>query len=1160
MLILHRAERTDTLADALADVLTHPLDDPMRPEIVSVPAAGVERWLAQHLARRLGTGAGGDGIAANIDFTGPSRLADAIGAAVLGGTRLNTAASLTAPDDPWRATELTWPVLRVLDDRIDDPALDVIARHIGAGDASSPRIGRRYATARHLAELFDRYGRSRPSLIADWAAGDDLDGAGRPLRDDLAWQPAFWRAVREEIGRPHPAEDLAAVCDRLRADPAAGGLPERLSVFGPTRITESFRQIAAAAAVHHDVHLFVPHPSPRLWDELGALVDRDAHEGVPPRRGERELPELRNPLLAGLSRDLQELQLRLAPIVDRDVHHPPRQPVVADSALHAVQSGIRDDLDPAPDVTDSSGDSGPVGIAHGGLASSSAVADRSVEVHACHGPERQIEVLRDRLLHLFADDPELQPRDVLIMCPDVETFAPLIRGAFGQAGLPHPAFDLRVRLADRGIRHVNPILDVIVGVVELAAGRVTAGDVVDLLGAPPVRTRFAMTDDDLDLIREWLAHSNVRWGLGVAERARYGLERFRQGTFDAGLDRISLGVVAEESDDEWLGTALPLAGVESTGIDLVGRFDEFLSRLGRVLAELREAAPAHRWAETLIDAVSSLTATEPVDDWQRAQAIRMLSEAFGDTRPVEPEEVLRLADVRDLLAALVAGRPTRSNFRTGELTVCTMVPMRSVPHRVIVLLGVDAEVFPRVQRIDGDDVLGVDPLVGERNPRDEDRQCFLDAICAAQDALLVFYSGADPVSGRRIPPAVVVSELTDTLTGLTGTSVLRRHSLHGFDARNFTPGGVPGIPGPFSHDASMLAGAEALREPSQRPVVAAHEVLPAPERTFDTEDIDLATLIDFHVDPIVAFVRQRLGARIPDDDRPHDDQLDVELEPLDKWGIGDRFLSRMLTGVSIADCEAAELRRGTLPPFAFGTRELRAISRAVTRLHGVVEPLRSGTPRTLDVLVRLPDGRRVHGTVGDVFGDTGPAAVVRATYSKLKAKQQLSGWITLLAVAAAATQGNPEARPVESAVLVGRAARGGGTSTVRLRRPEDPVSLLHDLVRLRDEGLRRPLPLPLEPACTFVENDGPGRRSTFSLANARRTFDDKFGPANDPYVKLAFGGDVLADVEFDDLLDDPAAEQRTIGGVELAMTEGEPLFAGLARTVWVPLNQHREGT
>ena len=194
-------------------------------------------------------------------------------------------------------------------------------------------------------------------------------------------------------------------------------------------------------------------------------------------------------------------------------------------------------------------------------------------------------------------------------------------------------------------------------------------------------------------------------------------------------------------------------------------------RLSTTLEALTETGPRDRWRDALTGVVDALTATSPGDDWQRAQAIRLITDAFGESGSAEPT-VLRLADVRDLMAALLAGRPTRSNFRTGELTVCTMVPMRSVPHRVIVLLGIDGEVFPRVQRIDGDDLLGVDPLVGERNPRDEDRQCFLDAICAATETLLVFYSGADPVSGRRIPPAVVVSELADTLRTLIDLSLI----------------------------------------------------------------------------------------------------------------------------------------------------------------------------------------------------------------------------------------------------------------------------------------------------------------------------------------------------------------------------------------------------
>ena len=98
-------------------------------------------------------------------------------------------------------------------------------------------------------------------------------------------------------------------------------------------------------------------------------------------------------------------------------------------------------------------------------------------------------------------------------------------------------------------------------------------------------------------------------------------------------------------------------------------------------------------------------------------------------------------------------RPTRANFRTGSLTVCTMVPMRSVPHRVIALLGLDDGHFPRVAAVDGDDVLLRVPRVGERDRRSEDRQLLLDAVLAAGEHLLVLYPGADPLSGARRPPA-----------------------------------------------------------------------------------------------------------------------------------------------------------------------------------------------------------------------------------------------------------------------------------------------------------------------------------------------------------------------------------------------------------------------
>lgn len=1145
MLRLHRAERTDVLADALADVLATGLPDPMASEIVAVPARGIERWLSQRLAVRLGSSTElGDGIAANIGFCSPGELTDAVIDAL--DTDAQTATA-------WRADALVWPVLAVLDDLVDDPQMAMLARHIGSvstaaaagaganateGDGpDGARLGRRYATARHIADLFERYARQRPGMLADWAAGGQRNGAGAALPDDMAWQPRFWRAVRERIGAAHPVERLDALCEAVRADPGAVDLPPRVSVFGPTRITETFRQVASALGTHRDVHLFVPHPGPALWRAVATTAaPADA------RRASWRPPSLRNPLLAGLSHDVQELQLSIAGHLDTEVHHRAGDHPPA-TVLQIVQAGIRDDSDPRADR-------------------GTCTADDSIEIHACHGPERQVEALRDRLLHLFDADPTLQPRDVIVMCPDVETFAPLIRGAFGQSGLDHPAAALRVRLADRGLRHLNPVLDVVATVVELAVGRITAGQVTDLLTREPVSRRFAMSDDDLDWVREWLSRSGIRWGIDETQRKRFGLSGFGQGTFSAGLDRVALGVVAEEDDGEWLGAALPLEGVESTQIDLVGRLIEFVDRLGALVVRLSGSASAADWAERLIAVVDELTETAPGDEWQTAQAHRSITEALAcdtealacDTEdPPKGEHLLRLSDVRDLVAMMIAGRPTRANFRTGELTVCTLVPMRSVPHRVIVLLGVDAEAFPRALRVDGDDILGRVPLVGERNPRAEDRQLFLDALTAAQEHFLVFYTGADPVSGSRVPPAVVVSELADTvatLCGIRAAEVIRRHTLHGFDARNFEPGGVGGVQGPFSFDRGLLAGARALRGTKQpvRPIADAHLGTPAP----DTDsDVELTSLVSFFANPIEGFVRQRLGARMPDEEHDDSDRLEVRVAGLEEWAIGDRLLARMLAGADLRDCQMAEVRRGTLPPAEFGRRELIRISRQVGAVYDAAVGLRHGDAATRDFVLDLPDGTRVHGSVGDVFG----TGIVAATYSKVRAKHRLSAWIRLVALAAAQRCGVVGGPMIDSTTMIGRADRKApGISVVRLAGPDDPLALLAELVAIRRLGLQTVLPLPLDPGAAYGIKRASGSSEMIALNAAATSFAGKFGAHTDPYLRLVYGADVTASVDFDTLTSVCAAD--TAPWAQIGLVSGEPVFTTLARRLWGPVVEH----
>ncbi|UQE76711.1 exodeoxyribonuclease V subunit gamma [Gordonia sp. PP30] len=1102
MLTVHRGENAGVLADVLAEQLAVPLADPMATEVVSVPAYGMQRWLQQRLATRLGTGTGGDGIAANIDFTAPTALLRRV---VVG-----------ISDDPeaaehWYTDALVWPVLRVLDAHLSAPELEVLAGHLRGR-------GRRFAAAATIARLLGDYGWQRPAMLADWSAHRDTDGAGRPLPEPLRWQPWLWRLVREEVGQPHLAEQLDDVAGRLRSDPGAVDLPPRFALFGPVRLPESLRVVLHALAAGREVSLYLPHPSDALWQAVAA---RPVTVPQPRESGSRHRGA--HPLLAALSRDIVELQEVLAPSIGDDVYHPESPAAAPATLLTAVRSGLREDA---------------VGPAAGLPA-----ADDSLEIHACHGPERQVEVLRDRLLRLFDDHRDLEPRDVLVVCPDVETFAPLIAGAFGRHEQDHPGSALRVRLADRGLAETNEVLDVLDHVLSLAAGRVRSGDLLDLIALPAVRRRFAFTDDDLDTLAGWIERSGIRWGIDGTQRDRFGLAGFPQGTAVAGRDRILLGVLAEEAENQWLGVGLPLEGIDSTKIDLAGRFAELIDRLGTLLGAADGSHPAREWAELLTGAVDRLTEPDRETQWQRAQAIGMLTDALASPGAAAVE--LDLTDVRDLMRGLLAARPSRTNFGTGELTVTSLAPMRSVPHRAVILLGLDAEVFPRTSVVDGDDVLARVPLVGERNRRDEDRQIFLDALTAATDHLLIFYTGSDPVTGATVPPPAVVADLIETAGRVRPgpPGIVQRHTLHAFDERNFT---AHDGAAPASYDARLLPGARALSglvasgdlgEPGPR--LADAVLPPAPGG-----DIDLDDLIDFLASPLERFVRQRLGAVLPESAETHPDQLDVTLDGLQAWKIGDRYLRAFLRGEDPRVLGGAELRRGTLPPFALGTAALRPIEENARAIGVAAQSQQAGDPDTVDVVVRLRGGRRLYGTVGDVFGDK----LVAVNYSKLAPKHRLEAWIRLLAIAAGA------ARPVREAVVIGAPfGSESGASLRRLTRPDEAEALLGVLVAIRDAGLRGPLWLPPRVAEAAAGSYGRAQRVPSAMARVRGLKEWMY---RDRYTGLVVFDDPARLPSIDELMD--LDEVPLFGDLDpvLPAIDGANRFLRLSEAVYGPLLRH----
>ena len=1178
MLHVHRAERADRLAQALGQLLQEPLEDPFVPEVVAVPTRGMERWLCQRLSAQLGASPGRpDGVCANVHFPAPRRL---LGDAVAAAVGVDPAA------DPWLAERATWPLLEVIDANLHAPWLRRLAVHLGHGqDPPDPvRQARRLGVARRLAERFERYALHRPAMLRAWAAGEDADGSGGRLGPEAAWQAELWRRLRARIGVAGPAERLQRACARLREEPAVVELPRRLAVFGLTRLPAGELEVLRALAAGREIHLYLLHPSPALWDAVaGALA-----KASPPTLSRRQDPTVElaaNHLLRSWGRDAREMQLVLGRAGEQVSHHRglPRAP---STLLERIQDDVRADRTPP----------GPPLPGEPDLRPPLESDDRSLEIHACHGRARQVEVLRDAILHHLAEDPSLEVRDVIVMCPDIEAFAPLINAAFGRAEVaaeeeperpageeeperpageeeperpageeePERRIDLRVRLADRSQRQTNPLLGVLAELLELVDGRLTASQVLGFADREPVRRRFELDDDDLARLQAWVREAGIRWGLDAAHRAPFKLERLAAGTWRSGLDRLLLGVtMTEDAEGLWCGM-LPLDDVESSAIELAGRFAELIARLGDAVSALCGRHPIAHWTGRIAHAVDSLAAVGERDAWQREELQRILDELVeqaggeGSSSPIE----LGLAEVRALLADRLAGRPTTGSFRTGHLTVCTMYPMRSVPHRVVCLLGLDDGAFPRRSPADGDDLLLEDPHLGERDPRAEDRQLLLDALMAATERLVITYTGNDERTNAPRPPAVPVGELLDVVDdtvrvpeGRARERVVVRHPLQPFDPRNFTPGALV-ADRVWGFDRVMLSGARAMAGPRRppRPFLEA----PLPDRRSDV--LELEELVRFIQRPVREFLRQRLQITLASGGEEIDDTLSIELDRLERWAVGQRLLEARLRGVEPRPAILAEIARGQLPPGILGQP-------VIAELHGQVEaivaavrahaasarppsaaapPVPAGPPSAdpppaaagphgaaaappaaasphgaaapptaaldlttpLDVRVPLPDGRLLSGTVGVHAGEL----LLEATFSRLSARHRLSAWVRLVAATACA----PE-RPFR-AVAVG----GGGVSGVevaaigplgsdRRARQREAEAQLARLIDLYDRGMREPLPLYCATSTAYAEATQAGEDG---LAAAREAWASRYpngdgwldGEGAAPEHQLVLGG------------------------------------------------------
>ncbi len=1068
----HHARTAAELVEQLVALWSGPRTDPFAFDLAVVPGAGFQRWLSQQLA----TADDPAGVCAGVEFASPEALEW----------------RLDGRDDPWRPERLAWLVQQVAA-ASDEPELEVLRRHLGASRET-------WSAGRRIAGQLAGYARHRPAMLAAWADGTDTGPDGRPLAEN-AWQAHLYRRLVAELGTS-PLERRTALLERLRAAPVEG-LPQRIAVLAPRRLDPAAIELWEALGAHHrlDALLLVPTPSRRPVPGGSGL-----------RRAEFRRPT-GHPLNEALGAVADEAALLVAAHDTSEA--PQRAPGpaasrrAADTLLGWLQSDLAADVQvPTPRVL--------------------ADDDHSVQVHLSHGRDRQVEVLREVLTAVLSDDPSLEPRDIAVLTPDVDAFAPLLAAAFtAPAGNPdHPAQRFRVQVADRSVAQVNPMAGLLLDLLRLPDGRVEASTLLELCAQPAIARRFGFGTEGRERLVDLVERAGIRWGLSATQREAFGLAGFPQNTWIAGLQRMLLGVTLAETDLVAAGTVLPLDDVESSDLDLVGALTELVGRLSRLIAEFAKPATLADWAARCRAGLTELVELPFDQDWQLADVwsgLARLAERAGAAGTL----LTRHAALRALEQEFT-GSPARGGFGNGALVVCGPGSLRHVPHRVLVLLGWDASCYPRPARRHGDDLLGLEPLLGDPSAAMADRQVLLDAVHAAAGQLVVIAQGRSEATNEDVPLSAPVTELLEALDLTAATAagtkaseaVTVRHPLQPFDPGYFDPARTDlRSADRLAFQAATALVAEPVR-PRGRYVL---EPLAEPDLALG---VSLDDLVGFFGHPARALLRVRAGLSLADTPDAGD-TIPIEPDGLARWQIGNRVLQRLRAGHDQQAVVRAEWLRGEVPPFALGQALIdRVVNEARRSAQQVPAGLAEPTLHDLAVDVDVPG----HGSVPLVGRvTTHDHELLQVEFSSLQPRHRLAAWLRLLALAAA-EDGPWRARVVGKGRLVAYAAPPRAAAS----------ALLGRYLQLYALGLSRPLPaLP---------------RLGFAWAEyrlSRRDPEDRLVSGKNFKRSWEFDSDAAWKVFFDypGLLELPAS-QVVVPGAE--PTEGT-LVGALASSIWGPV-------
>ena len=978
-----------------------PLPDPFTAETILVQSPGMSQWLKMELANEFG-------VAANIDFPLPATFIWEMFSQVL-------------PDVPKRSAfnkeAMTWKLVTIIPTLLELDEFTPL-KHYLARDNSPLRL---FQLAGKIADIFDGYLVYRPDWIASWEQESNVAEIG----DDHPWQPILWRQLYQatlalEQSHYHRGNLYQAFIDAIKkGEIDTSRLPKRLFIFGITALPPRYLDALKALGEYIDISLMFANPCQHYWGEI-----RDRQYLASLRRKQIVLD---NPQQFEISAEVNIVKSEhLSDNVNDSLHI---EQVTGNSLLASMGKLGRDNLyllsqleleeheyfldSPNSDllhqiqrnILNLDEQSNDQALASSQHKTQLANEDRSVSLHSCHSPIREVEVLYDTILSWFDQDPSLQARDIIVMVADINSYSAAIEAVFGNA--PYDRY-IPFSISDRTTDHESPILNAFLQLLALPQSRCLASELLELLETPAILKRFDIAQDEFELARSWVEKTGIRWGLNRDSGQEFGFEISEKNTWQSGIERLLVGYsMAENVDLLALGEDhfAPFSDVQGVGAELAGKLAHYIETVGRYRFKLSKTHAIEEWRTLLATMLDDFFTIDLEDDVALNMVRETISQLDQQLDDAKYESELDPDVVRYYLQSKLSTTRVSQRFLAGQVNFCTLMPMRSIPFKVVCLLGMNDGTYPRANQVDGFDLMQGRSRIGDRSRRDDERYLFLEALLSARQRFYISYIGQSIKDNSERLPSIFVSELLEYCQQnycLFGDEILESDQsaqrLQAFLTHHHPM--VPYSPRAFTGESPSYA-----RE--WFPVAQRHDSttdidpsVPLRDCLLELESplsLDVAELQKFWRNPAKYFFNRRLKVAYEDYSIVVDDLEPFGFDALASFGLRKDIIENLVkhsTDNNIEKLKQIKLAQGVLPTGAFGDIEFESHLAQATPVAEKVAQLTLSPLEDIDLnLTFFPfgDQRSVHLT--GWLTQRYQSGLLRYRAGSIRSTDMLQGWI-----------------------------------------------------------------------------------------------------------------------------------------------------------------------